>query len=57
MLRPVQAKVSFPRRETHMEIIELEKMLAYIESKRATIPHYGLMLIDLKEKISLLSVK
>ena len=45
VLRPVQAKVSFPRRETPMEIIELEKMLAYIESKKATIPHYELMLI------------
>jgi transposase-like protein len=49
--------VSFPRRETPMDIIELEKMLAYIESKKATIPHYRLMLIDLDDYISLLSVK
>ena len=50
-------KVSFPHRETSIEIIELEKMLAYIESKKATTPHYGLMLIDLEDHISFLSVK
>jgi transposase-like protein len=50
-------KVSFPRRETSIEIINLEKMLSYIESKKATNPHYGLMLIDLDDNISLLSVK
>jgi len=49
--------VSFPRRENPMETIELEKMLAYLQSKKATDLHYGLMLIDLKEHISLLSVK
>jgi transposase-like protein len=49
--------VSFPRRESPMEIIELEKMLAYIESKKATNLHYGLMLIDLDDNISFLSVK
>jgi transposase-like protein len=49
--------VSFPRRKTPMEIVELEKMLTYIESKKTSTPHYGLMLIDLKDNISLLSVK
>jgi transposase-like protein len=51
------SNVSLPRRESPMEIIELEKMLAYIESQKASIPHYGLMLIDLNDNISFLSVK
>jgi len=51
------SNVNLPRRETPMEIIELEKMLAYIESKKATSPHYGLILIDLNDNISLLSLK
>jgi transposase-like protein len=51
------SSVSFPRRETPMEIIELEKMLAHIESKKTSAPHYGLMLIDLNDNISLLSLK
>jgi transposase-like protein len=49
--------VSFPRREIPMEIIELEKMLAHIETKRASTPDYVLMLIDLNDNISLLSAK
>jgi len=49
--------VSFPRRETPMDIIELEKMLAYIETKETDNQHYGIMLIDLNDNISLLSVK
>ena len=48
--------ISFPRRETPMEITKLEKMLAYIESKKVTNRHYGLMLIDLDDNISLLSI-
>jgi transposase len=51
------SKVSFPRRESPMEIIELEKMLTHINSKKTTSPDYGLILIDLKENISFLSVK
>jgi transposase-like protein len=51
------SNVSISRRETPMEIVELEKMLTYIESKRVTIPHYGLILIDLNDNISLLSVE
>jgi len=43
VLRPVQANVSFPRRETLMEMIELEKMLAYIETKETDNHHYGLI--------------
>jgi len=49
--------VSFPRRETPMNIIELEKMLAYIETKKTDNHHYGIILIDLNDNISLLSVK
>jgi transposase-like protein len=51
------SNVSLPRRETPMEIIELEKMFTYIESKKASTLHYGLMLIDLNDNISFLSVK
>jgi transposase-like protein len=51
------SQVSFPRRENHIETIDLKKMLAYIESKKTTSSGYGLMLIDLKDNISLLSVK
>jgi transposase-like protein len=50
-------KVSFPRREYPMEIVELEKMIAYIETKKDASSHCGLMLINLDDNISLLSVE
>jgi transposase-like protein len=52
-----ESNVFFPRRETPIEIVELEKMLAHIQSKNAIHPNYGLILIDLKDNISFLSVK
>ena len=51
------SNVSFPRRENPMDIVDLEEMLTYIQSRNTTAPHYGLILIDLDNHISLLSVK
>jgi len=49
------AQTSFPHRETAAQSVSLEEMLAYIESKKSVNQH-GLLLIDLAEDCSLLSV-
>jgi len=55
VLRPVQAKMSFPRKEIPAERATLEKMLSLVESKKSE-EHYGLLLTDLETGISIISV-
>jgi transposase len=43
-----------PRREGRVRKVELEKLIAYAESRKGT--RYGLLLIDLKDNVSLLSL-
>ena len=50
-----RAKMSLPRRERAIEQVELEKLLAYIQSQQST-NNYGLLLIDLNKNVSFLSV-
>jgi transposase-like protein len=50
------AHISIPRRESPAETVDLEDLLAYIESKKTDDQCYGLLLIDLEKDISLLSV-
>ena len=47
--------MSLPRRERAIEQVELEKLLAYIQSQQST-NNYGLLLIDLNKNVSFLSV-
>jgi transposase-like protein len=49
-------QISFPRSECPAEKVELEKMLAYIETKASSV-QYGLLLIDLETNKSMLSMK
>jgi transposase len=48
------ASISFPRRDRTAETVELEALLAYVESKKAADGH-ELLLIDLEKEISFLS--
>jgi len=50
------SKVSLPRRETPVEIVELDEMHTYVGQKKTTVG-YGLLLIDLEKGISILSVE
>jgi hypothetical protein len=50
------SQVSLPRRETPVEIVELDEMHTYVGSKKTTVG-YGLLLIDLGRDISILSVE
>jgi len=49
-----RSQMSFPRSESPTETVGLEKLRAYIESKKDT-GHHGLLLIDLGKGVSLLS--
>jgi len=49
------SKVSLPRRETPVETVELDEMHTYVGQKKTT-AGYGLLLIDLENGISILSV-
>ena len=49
-------KTSVPRGEGKASAVDLEKLIAYVESKKNAI-HHGLLLIDIEEDISLLSLK
>ena len=49
------SKVSLPRRESPVEIVELDEMHTYVGQKKTTVG-YGLLLIDLEKGISILSV-
>ena len=49
------SKVSLPRRETPLEIVELDEMHTYVCPKKTTVG-YGLLLIDLENGISILPV-
>jgi len=51
-----RSKMSIPRRESSIEQVELEKLLAYILSQKSA-NHYGLLLIDLKNNVSFLSTE
>ena len=48
-------KANLPVRPTPIEIVELDEMHTYIESKKNTIG-YGLLLIDWVEDVSILSM-
>ena len=50
------AKVSLPRRESPVAIVELDEMHTYVGKKKTTVG-YGLLLIDLEKGISILSVE
>jgi transposase-like protein len=50
------SKVSLPRRETVVEIVELDEMHTYVGRKKTTVG-YGLLLIDLEKGISILSAE
>jgi transposase-like protein len=50
-----RTKMSIPRREVSVETVELDKLLAYVESQKDTF-HYGLLLIDLDKNVSFLSL-
>ena len=49
-------KVSLPKREEPVEIVELDEMHTYIGEKKTTVG-YGLLLIDLVSGLSILSVE
>ncbi len=49
-------KVSLPKKEAPVEIIELDEMHSYIVNKKTTVG-YGLLLIDLVSGLSILSVE
>jgi transposase-like protein len=49
------SKVSLPRREEPIQIVELDEMHTYVAQKKTTVG-YGLLLIDLENGISILSV-
>jgi transposase len=49
-------KMSVPRREGQVKKVGLIKLLSYVESKK-NMDHHGLLLIDLEEDISLLSLE
>ena len=49
------SKEVFPRRESPAESVALEKMLVFIESKKAD-RRYGLLLTDLETGLSIVSV-
>ena len=48
------SKVSLPRRETPIRIVELDEMHTYVGQKKTTVG-YGLLLIDLEKNTSILS--
>jgi transposase-like protein len=48
-------QISLPRRDSHVEIVALDKMLHYVASKKDT-AGYGLLLIDLENSNSFFSV-
>ncbi len=48
-------KVSLPKRDKAIEVVELDELHTYVGKKKATIG-YGLLLIDLEKGSSLLSV-
>jgi transposase-like protein len=50
------SKVSLPRRETPVRIVELDEMHTYVGQKKTT-AGYGLLLIDLEKSISILSAE
>ena len=49
-------KVSLPRRNEPIEYVELDEIHSYVGSKKTTVG-YGLLLIDLENGLSLLSVE
>jgi transposase-like protein len=49
------SKVSLPRRENPVKIVELDELHTYVGQKKTTVG-YGLLLIDLEKNISILSV-
>ena len=50
------SKVSLPHRNESIEYVELDEIHTYVASKKTTVG-YGLLLIDLKSGLSLLSVE
>jgi transposase-like protein len=50
------SKVSLPRRESPVKVVELDEMHTYIGQKKTTVG-YGLLLIDLERGFSILSVE
>jgi transposase len=48
-------KVSLPRRDNPVRIVELDEMHTYVAQKKTT-AGYGLLLIDLEKSTSILSV-
>jgi transposase-like protein len=49
------SKVSLPRRENPVKIVELDELHTYVGKKKTTVG-YGLLLIDLEKNTSILSV-
>jgi len=49
-------RTSVPRREGKVNKVELEELITYVETKKNAISH-GLLMVDLEENVSLLSVK
>jgi hypothetical protein len=54
-VKELGSRASLPRREIPVDMVELDKMLDYIISKKTASKH-GLLLIDLEKDISVLSV-
>jgi transposase len=50
------SKVSLPRKEAPIPIVELDEMHTYISQKKTAV-RYGLLLIDLENGTSILSVE
>jgi transposase-like protein len=50
------SKVELPQKEDAVELVELDEMHTYVASKKTTVG-YGLLLIDIENGISLLSVE
>ncbi|AEW22243.1 hypothetical protein BFO_0591 [Tannerella forsythia 92A2] len=48
-------RVALPQKEEPVSVVELDEMHTYIGSKKTTVG-YGLLLIDLENDLSLLSV-
>jgi transposase-like protein len=54
-VRQWNVPVSFPRRGNPVRAVELQELLAYVESKKAAGGH-GLLLVDLENETSFISI-
>ena len=54
-IRKWEAQIELPKRNEHIEVVELDEMHTYVGRKKTT-DGYGLLLIDMENGLSLLSV-